>query len=67
MQQEQQHHHHHHQGVSPAARKVAVKVLIRDDRRLYAPEEIARPLLFPSIPIPGLNWWPPYAAALYPR
>nr|ACI26670.1 NK-like homeobox protein 3 [Capitella teleta] len=64
LQQEQQAVQHH--GVPTAARKVAVQVLIRDDRRLYSPEEVNRPLLFPSIPIPGLNWWPSYAA-LYPR
>ncbi|XP_013378781.1 homeobox protein Nkx-3.2 [Lingula anatina] len=39
------------------AKKVAVRVLIKDDQRLYDPSEIPRPLLFPSFPIPGLSFY----------
>lgn len=46
------------QALAPAARKVAIKVLIKDDQRLYKPEEVVRPMLYPSVPIPGLNYWP---------
>ena len=57
LQQEQQ----HQQGLLAAARKVAVKVLVKDDQRIYKPEEIIRPFLYPSVAIPGLNYWPyPY-------
>ena len=59
IQQEQQ----HQQGLVSVARKVAVKVLIKDDQKLYKPEEIIRPFLYPSVAIPGLNYWPyPYLA-----
>ncbi|KAK2162457.1 hypothetical protein LSH36_98g03014 [Paralvinella palmiformis] len=57
LQQEQQ----HQQSLLSAARKVAVKVLVKDDQKLYKPEEIIRPFLYPSVAIPGLNYWPyPY-------
>ena len=51
--QEQQ----HQQGLSNAARKVAVKVLIKDDQILYKPEDLIRPFIYPSVPIPNLNFW----------
>ncbi|XP_054919848.2 homeobox protein Nkx-3.2-like [Dermacentor andersoni] len=42
---------------SYACRTVKVKVLVRDDQRLYRPEELGpRPaLLLPSVPLPGLQ------------
>ncbi|XP_035222911.1 homeobox protein zampogna-like [Stegodyphus dumicola] len=41
-------------GMSPA-RRVAVKVLVKDDQVLYQPDEIGTrgPLLYPSFPLPG--------------
>ena len=50
---------HDQQNTMPAtARKVAVKVLVKDDQRLYKPEEVVRPILYPSIPLPGFHFWP---------
>ncbi len=48
------------QNLANSARKVAVKVLIKDDQKMYSPEELVRPLLYPSIPIPGLHLYYPY-------
>ncbi|GFR19511.1 homeobox protein Nkx-3.2 [Trichonephila clavata] len=38
-----------------SARRVAVKVLVKDDQVLYQPEEIGArsPILYPSFPMPG--------------
>ncbi|CAL1268549.1 unnamed protein product, partial [Larinioides sclopetarius] len=38
-----------------SARRVAVKVLVKDDQVLYQPEEIGArsPMLYPSFPMPG--------------
>ena len=50
------------QTLTAGARKVAVKVLVKDDQRLYNPEELVRPVLYPSIPLPGLALYPyPYS------
>ncbi|CAH1784874.1 unnamed protein product [Owenia fusiformis] len=46
------------------ARKVAVKVLVKDNQRLYNPEDVIRPVLYPSIPIPSLNFYPIYPLGL---
>ncbi|XP_014680383.1 PREDICTED: homeobox protein Nkx-3.2-like [Priapulus caudatus] len=47
----------------PTARKVAVRVLMKDDQLQYKPEEISslRPIMYPSFPLA----WSPYAA-FYP-
>ncbi|XP_022246431.1 homeobox protein MSH-A-like [Limulus polyphemus] len=38
-------------------RKVAVKVVMKDDKVVYRPEDLVRPpLLYPSFPIPGFNF-----------
>ncbi|XP_064603393.1 homeobox protein Nkx-3.2-like [Liolophura sinensis] len=47
------------QTLPSTAKKVAVKVLIKDDKRLYNPNEL-KPFLYPSIPIPGLTVFPFY-------
>lgn len=43
----------------PTARKVAVKVLMRDDQILYNPDDIMRPAMYPSFPIPGYYYYHP--------
>ncbi|XP_076337146.1 uncharacterized protein LOC143239675 [Tachypleus tridentatus] len=38
-------------------KKVAVKVVMKDDKVVYRPEDLVRPpLLYPSFPIPGFNF-----------
>ncbi|XP_074640193.1 uncharacterized protein LOC141898263 [Tubulanus polymorphus] len=44
------------QALPSSARKVAVKVLVKDDQRMYTPDDIIRPVLYPSIPVPGLAY-----------
>ena len=41
-------------GLSPA-RRVAVKVLVKDDQLIYQPDDVTSrsPFLYPSFPIPG--------------
>ncbi|KAI4888376.1 hypothetical protein NFI96_010909 [Prochilodus magdalenae] len=49
-------------GAAPGARRVAVKVLVRDDRRQYAPGEVLlRP---PLLALPPSCYCPPYAYCL---
>lgn len=45
------------QALASSAKKAAVTLLIKDGKRLYNPEDIVRPMLYPSIPIPGLNYF----------
>lgn len=45
---------------TPAAKKVAVKVLVRDDQRQYGPGEILRPPLLSLQP----SYYYPYAYCL---
>ena len=57
------------QNLVNSARKVAVKVLVKDDQKLYSRSDLVRPLLYPSIPIPGLSLYYPYHPhyALHPQ
>ncbi|XP_046327404.1 homeobox protein Nkx-3.2-like [Haliotis rufescens] len=43
------------QAFAANAKKAAVTLLVKDGKRLYNPEDFVRPILYPSIPIPGLN------------
>ena len=38
------------------ARKVPVKILVRDDQKIYSSDEVAKPTFYPSVPIPGLTY-----------
>nr|ABQ10641.1 homeodomain protein NK3 [Platynereis dumerilii] len=52
------------QSLANSARKVAVKVLVKDDQKMYATDDV-RPMLYPSVPMPGmLNFYYPYAPFL---
>ena len=51
----------HQENTMPtSARKVAVKVLVKDDQIVYNREELVRPIIYPSIPIPGFHLYWPY-------
>ena len=39
-------------------RKVAVRVLVKDGRMTNTSDDVIRPLLYPSVPIAGLAYWP---------
>ncbi|KAI0237493.1 hypothetical protein LSAT2_011972, partial [Lamellibrachia satsuma] len=43
---------------SLVARKVAVKILVKDGRLMCSSDDVNRPLLYPSVPIAGLSYWP---------
>uniref|UniRef100_T1IV39 Homeobox protein Nkx-3.2 n=1 Tax=Strigamia maritima TaxID=126957 RepID=T1IV39_STRMM len=46
-----------------SARKVAVKVLMRDDQLVYHPNDLVRPVLYPSYPLSGVYYYPPHMLA----
>ena len=53
------------QSLASSARKVAVKVLVKDDQKMYTTDDVTRPMLYPSVPLPGmLNFYYPYAPFL---
>ncbi|XP_023216875.1 homeobox protein Nkx-3.2-like [Centruroides sculpturatus] len=41
------------QDMPSTAKRVAVKVLVKDDQIVYRPEDVTKPMLYPSYPIPG--------------
>ncbi|CAD5125860.1 DgyrCDS14056 [Dimorphilus gyrociliatus] len=49
--------------IAQQARKVAVKVLVKNDRRLFENETL-RNFIYPTVPVPGLSFFHP--SLLYP-
>ncbi|KAK6177968.1 hypothetical protein SNE40_012822 [Patella caerulea] len=47
----------HEQVLVANAKKAAITLLIKDGKRLYNPQDLVRPMIYPSIPIPGLNYF----------
>eukprot|EP00106_Octopus_bimaculoides_P010169 XP_014777611.1 PREDICTED: homeobox protein Nkx-3.2-like [Octopus bimaculoides] len=45
------------QALAASAKKGTVKLLVKDGKRLYNPEEMSRPFFYPSVPIPGLSFF----------
>ncbi|GAB1605881.1 putative uncharacterized protein DDB_G0279653 [Argonauta hians] len=45
------------QALAASAKKGAVKLLVKDGKRLYNPEEMGRPFFYPSVPIPGFSFF----------
>ena len=61
---------HQENNMPTSARKVAVKVLVKDDQIVYNRDELVRPIIYPSIPMPGFHlYWPyhPFHVGWKPR
>lgn len=48
------------QALANSSKTASVTILVKDGKRLYEPEELIRPMFYPSVPMAAYNLFPPY-------